>query len=135
MSLLPHLPTRVTLMKPAICSQNSTRRGRTETAHATPQYPSLWDLSGERFCSIPDAIDTTRSPNNTGALASPTMLPQSDAASFDGAAIRPRMSMDEKTLSSTLADDKLLKELGYVPSFKREFSNLATVRLQKRNSI
>jgi hypothetical protein len=26
-------------------------------------------------------------------------------------------------------DDKLLEEIGYVPSFKREFSNLATVRL------
>jgi hypothetical protein len=25
-------------------------------------------------------------------------------------------------------DDKNLKSLGYVPSFKREFSNLATVR-------
>ena len=25
-------------------------------------------------------------------------------------------------------DDKRLEELGYIPSFKREFSNLATVR-------
>ena len=36
--------------------------------------------------------------------------------------------MDE-TLSGTVEDDKVLKELGYVPSFKREFSNLATVSL------
>ena len=31
-------------------------------------------------------------------------------------------------LTDTLVDDdKLLEEIGYVPSFKREFSNLATV--------
>ncbi|THG98846.1 hypothetical protein EW026_g3409 [Hermanssonia centrifuga] len=37
-----------------------------------------------------------------------------------------RMSLDAKSMSSTLEDDKILKELGYAPSFKREFSNLAT---------
>ena len=40
----------------------------------------------------------------------------------------PRISMDE-SLSSTLDDDKVLQDLGYVPSFKREFSNLATVSI------
>ena len=27
-------------------------------------------------------------------------------------------------------DDKILQQIGYVPSFRREFSNLATVRVQ-----
>ena len=31
--------------------------------------------------------------------------------------------------TSSSNDDKELEALGYVPSFKREFSNLATVRL------
>lgn len=30
--------------------------------------------------------------------------------------------------ASSLDDDKKLLEIGYVPSFKREFSNVATVR-------
>ena len=30
--------------------------------------------------------------------------------------------------SSILDDDRVLQEIGYKPSFKREFSNLATVR-------
>jgi hypothetical protein len=33
------------------------------------------------------------------------------------------------TMSYTSDDDRELEALGYVPSFKREFSNLATVRL------
>lgn len=36
--------------------------------------------------------------------------------------------VDNESVSSTLDDDRLLQEIGYVPSFKREFSNLATVR-------
>lgn len=36
---------------------------------------------------------------------------------------------DNASLSSTLDDDRVLEEIGYVPSFKREFSNLATVSL------
>ena len=35
--------------------------------------------------------------------------------------------MDNQSVSSTLDDDKLLEDIGYMPSFKREFSNLATV--------
>ncbi|KAI0092325.1 amino acid permease [Irpex rosettiformis] len=34
---------------------------------------------------------------------------------------------DNASLSSTLDDDRVLEEIGYVPSFKREFSNLATI--------
>ena len=34
-------------------------------------------------------------------------------------------SVSEQSLSD---DDRILQEIGYVPSFKREFSNLATVR-------
>ena len=40
----------------------------------------------------------------------------------------PRVSVDDTTLAGSVEDDKLLRELGYVPSFRREFSNLATVR-------
>ena len=36
--------------------------------------------------------------------------------------------VDNQSVSSVLDDDRLLQEIGYVPSFKREFSNLATVR-------
>lgn len=39
------------------------------------------------------------------------------------------VTVDDQSVSSTLDDDKLLEDIGYVPSFKREFSNLATVRL------
>ena len=35
---------------------------------------------------------------------------------------------DDRSDSSTLADDALLQEIGYKPSFKREFTNLSTVR-------
>lgn len=37
------------------------------------------------------------------------------------------VTVDDHSVSSTLDDDKLLEDIGYVPSFKREFSNLATV--------
>lgn len=33
-----------------------------------------------------------------------------------------------QSVSSTDDDDKVLQQIGYVPSFRREFSNLATVR-------
>lgn len=36
--------------------------------------------------------------------------------------------VDGSSVDSTLEDDRILQEIGYVPSFKREFSNLATVR-------
>lgn len=34
----------------------------------------------------------------------------------------------DSTLVVGIDDDTKLEELGYIPSFKREFSNLATVR-------
>ncbi|GJE92871.1 amino acid permease [Phanerochaete sordida] len=34
---------------------------------------------------------------------------------------------DDRSDSSTLADDALLQEIGYQPSFKREFTNLSTI--------
>ena len=37
------------------------------------------------------------------------------------------VAVDNRSVSSTLDDDKLLEDIGYMPSFKREFSNLATV--------
>ncbi len=37
-------------------------------------------------------------------------------------------SDDVHSVASTDEDDKVLEQIGYVPSFKREFSNLATVR-------
>ena len=33
-----------------------------------------------------------------------------------------------QSISSSDEDDRVLQEIGYVPSFRREFSNLATVR-------
>lgn len=42
---------------------------------------------------------------------------------------KPRVSVDDYSLSSTLDDDRVLQEIGYAPSFKREFTNLATVSL------
>jgi hypothetical protein len=38
--------------------------------------------------------------------------------------------VDNQSVSSLTDDDRVLQEIGYVPSFKREFSNLATVRIQ-----
>jgi hypothetical protein len=38
------------------------------------------------------------------------------------------VTVDSASALSTLDDDRVLEEIGYVPSFKREFSNLATVR-------
>ena len=38
--------------------------------------------------------------------------------------------VDGSSVDSTLEDDRILQEIGYVPSFKREFSNLATVRVR-----
>ena len=40
--------------------------------------------------------------------------------------------VDNASVSSTLDDDRVLQEIGYVPSFKREFSNLATVSTPPR---
>ncbi|THG98851.1 hypothetical protein EW026_g3410 [Hermanssonia centrifuga] len=37
------------------------------------------------------------------------------------------VDIDDQSISSTLDDDKVLQDIGYVPSFKREFSNLATI--------
>ncbi|KAI0684048.1 APC amino acid permease [Cytidiella melzeri] len=37
------------------------------------------------------------------------------------------VTIDNASLSSTLDDDRVLEEIGYVPSFKREFTNLATI--------
>lgn len=34
---------------------------------------------------------------------------------------------DDRSVSSVLDDDRMLEEIGYKPSFKREFSNLATI--------
>lgn len=34
----------------------------------------------------------------------------------------------DPTIATGIDDDRKLEELGYIPSFKREFSNLATVR-------
>ena len=42
---------------------------------------------------------------------------------------------DEKPFDSVNNDDKELLALGYKPSFKREFTNLATVSLPKCKSL
>ena len=36
-------------------------------------------------------------------------------------------AVPDPTITAGIDDDKKLEELGYIPSFKREFSNLATV--------
>ena len=41
------------------------------------------------------------------------------------------VTVDNRSVSSTLDDDKVLEDIDYVPSFKREFSNLATVRFSR----
>ena len=38
-----------------------------------------------------------------------------------------KATVDNESVSSVTDDDRVLQEIGYVPSFKREFSNLATV--------
>ena len=40
------------------------------------------------------------------------------------------VTVDNGSVTSSLDDDRLLEDIGYVPSFKREFSNIATVRIQ-----
>lgn len=37
-------------------------------------------------------------------------------------------TVPDSTIATGIDDDRKLEELGYIPSFKREFSNLATVR-------
>ena len=37
-------------------------------------------------------------------------------------------AVPDQAVAAGIDDDRKLEELGYVPSFKREFSNLATVR-------
>jgi len=37
-------------------------------------------------------------------------------------------AVPDQAVAVGIDDDRKLEELGYVPSFKREFSNLATVR-------
>jgi len=37
-------------------------------------------------------------------------------------------AVPDQAVAVEIDDDRKLEELGYVPSFKREFSNLATVR-------
>jgi len=37
-------------------------------------------------------------------------------------------AVPDQAVAVEIDDDKKLEELGYIPSFKREFSNLATVR-------
>lgn len=47
---------------------------------------------------------------------------------LDDKATKQDALIDNESVNSTLDDDRVLQEIGYVPSFKREFSNLATVR-------
>ena len=42
--------------------------------------------------------------------------------------VSPKADDVHSVSTSTNEDDKVLEQLGYVPSFKREFSNWATVR-------
>ena len=35
--------------------------------------------------------------------------------------------VEAASVNSTLDDDRVLEQIGYAPSFKREFTNLATV--------
>lgn len=37
-------------------------------------------------------------------------------------------AVPDQSIATGIDDDRKLEELGYIPSFKREFSNLATVR-------
>jgi len=37
-------------------------------------------------------------------------------------------AVPDQAVAVEIDDDRKLEELGYIPSFKREFSNLATVR-------
>ena len=37
--------------------------------------------------------------------------------------------VDSESVTSISDDDRVLQEIGYVPSFKREFSNIATVSI------
>ena len=37
-------------------------------------------------------------------------------------------AVPDQTVAAAVDDDRKLEELGYIPSFRREFSNLATVR-------
>ena len=37
-------------------------------------------------------------------------------------------AVPDQAVAAGIDDDRKLEELGYVPSFKREFTNLATVR-------
>lgn len=39
----------------------------------------------------------------------------------------PNIAVEDASFDGTLDDDRILEQIGYVPSFKREFSNLATV--------
>lgn len=39
-------------------------------------------------------------------------------------------AVPDQIVAVAVDDDRKLEELGYIPSFKREFSNLATVRLR-----
>ena len=56
--------------------------------------------------------------------------------SFLSTLLRAYMSVaDEKPFDSVNNDDKELLALGYKPSFKREFTNLATVSLSKCKSL
>ena len=42
---------------------------------------------------------------------------------------------DNASLASTDDDDRVLEEIGYIPSFKREFSSLATVRARTASPV
>ena len=51
---------------------------------------------------------------------------------LSGTKKKDEVMVDNRSVDdSTLDDDKLLEDIGYVPSFKREFSNLATVRFPR----
>ena len=51
----------------------------------------------------------------------------------------PKTDVETRSVASpsgsTDDDDRLLEEFGYVPSFKREFSNLATVSDDARSPV
>ena len=78
----------------------------------------------------PPSCASTSLTNVSGSrtIVDPELLPGAPPPPFLCRLSQLMSAVPDRTVAVGIDDDRKLEELGYVPSFKREFSNLATVR-------
>jgi hypothetical protein len=78
---------------------------------------------GASDASLPNNV-STKTPN----FSFPTLSASTPPPPVSRHLSQLMSTVPDQTIAAGIDDDRKLEELGYIPSFKREFSNLATVR-------